>query len=104
CSGATNCAAREGRPGDELLESRPLVDQFGQWMRAEWPGKARDLTHLTREWAAESNALRPGYFGLTSTADRRRRRSARLQCDVKMARAWLQPCRSPGERWVRASS
>ncbi|MFL6353774.1 MAG: hypothetical protein ACJ74Z_18265 [Bryobacteraceae bacterium] len=50
-------------PGDALLESGPLVDQFGQWMPTEWPGKARDLTQLRSEWAEESEALRPGSFG-----------------------------------------
>ena len=25
-------------PGDTLLEGRPLVDPFGQWIPAQWPG------------------------------------------------------------------
>jgi hypothetical protein len=49
-------------PGDELLESRALVDRFGQWIPAEWPGKARDVTQLRGDWTAESKALRGGSF------------------------------------------
>jgi hypothetical protein len=49
-------------PGDELLDSRPLVDQFGQWMGDEWPGKAKDLDQLQTAWATEEKALAAGDF------------------------------------------
>ena len=44
-------------PGDALLEDKPLVDQFGQWMRDDWPGKATSLEQLQAAWAAEEKAL-----------------------------------------------
>ncbi len=50
-------------PGDAVLEPAKLVDQFGQWIPAEWPGKAKTLDDLKKAWAAEDAALKPGDFG-----------------------------------------
>ena len=50
-------------PGDALLEAKPLVDQFGQWMGEDWPGKATSLEQLQAAWAAEEKALGKGDFG-----------------------------------------
>ena len=47
-------------PGDALLDSKPLVDQFGQWMGDDWPGKATSLEQLRTAWAAEEKALGSG--------------------------------------------
>jgi len=44
-------------PGDAVLEGKPLIDQFGQYVHAVWPGKARSLEDLEKAWAAESAAL-----------------------------------------------
>ena len=49
-------------PGDALIDAKPLVDQFGQWMADDWPGKAKTLDELTAAWAAEEKALGPGDF------------------------------------------
>jgi hypothetical protein len=49
-------------PGDALLEAKPLVDQFGQWMGDDWPGKAASLDQLQAAWAAEEKALGKGDF------------------------------------------
>jgi hypothetical protein len=49
-------------PGDALLEPKPLVDQFGQWMGDDWPGKATSLEQLQGAWAAEEKALGKGDF------------------------------------------
>jgi hypothetical protein len=49
-------------PGDAVLESKPLVDEFGQWIQADWPGKAKSLEDLKRAWAEEDKALKPGQF------------------------------------------
>jgi hypothetical protein len=49
-------------PGDALLEPKPLVDQFGQWMGDDWPGKAASLDQLQAAWAAEEKALGKGDF------------------------------------------
>jgi len=45
-------------PGDAVIEGKPLVDEFGQYAHAEWPGKAHSLGDLQRNWQAEESALR----------------------------------------------
>jgi len=61
-------------PGDAVLEGKPLVDEFGQYTHAEWPGKAHSLNELKRHWAAEEKALpetsltnRDAYGGFRNT-------------------------------------
>jgi hypothetical protein len=49
-------------PGSDVLEPKPLVDEFGQWIPVEWPGKIKSLGQLKKEWAAEESALGPGTF------------------------------------------
>lgn len=49
-------------PGDKLLEDGPLVDQFGQWIAATWPGKAASLEDLQRAWVEEAKGLQPGGY------------------------------------------
>jgi hypothetical protein len=49
-------------PGDALLDGGPLVDQFGQWIHDEWPGKAASLYQLKASWAAEEKSLDTGGF------------------------------------------
>jgi hypothetical protein len=49
-------------PGDAVLEPKPLVDEFGQWIHADWPGKAKSLEDLKRAWDQEDAALKPGDF------------------------------------------
>ncbi len=47
-------------PGDAVLEgANPLVDDFGQYRHADWPGKAVSLDSLMREWAQENRMLAP---------------------------------------------
>lgn len=45
-------------PGDEVLEGKPLVDEFGQYNHAEWPGKAKGKEDLEKAWSAEADALK----------------------------------------------
>ncbi|HXS69262.1 MAG TPA: hypothetical protein VN761_10490, partial [Candidatus Polarisedimenticolia bacterium] len=47
-------------PGDEVLEGKPLLDEFGQYTHADWPGKAHSLDDLKKNWAAESASLKEG--------------------------------------------
>ena len=47
-------------PGDAVLEPTPLVDEFGQWIHADWPGKAKSLADLKQAWAEEDRTLKPG--------------------------------------------
>jgi hypothetical protein len=44
-------------PGDALLEKGALVDEFGQWVHDDWPGKAKSVEQLKADWAAEEKAL-----------------------------------------------
>ena len=54
--------ARED-PGSDVLDKKPVVDQFGQWIPVDWPGKVKSHEQLQREWAAEEASLRAGDFG-----------------------------------------
>jgi len=42
---------------DSVLVTKPLVDEFGQWMPADWPGKAKTLDDLKNSWDAEESSL-----------------------------------------------
>ncbi len=45
-------------PGDAVLEGKPLIDPFGQYTHADWPGKARSLEDLQRAWDSEAAGLK----------------------------------------------
>ena len=49
-------------PGDAVLEPKPLVDEFGQWIEGDWPGKAHSLEELKSAWSAEEKELKLGDF------------------------------------------
>src|SRR5436190_19975151 len=50
----------ETDPGEAVLDgATPLVDDFGQYAHADWPGKARSYPELIREWAQEDRMLVP---------------------------------------------
>lgn len=64
-------------PGDAVLEGKPLIDEFGQYTHADWPGKARSLDDLKKAWAIEAAALKVaptnrcpygGFLGTTAKA------------------------------------
>ncbi|HEX6639433.1 MAG TPA: hypothetical protein VF033_17385, partial [Steroidobacteraceae bacterium] len=47
-------------PGDAILDgAQPLIDDFGQYVHAQWPGKATSYDALKREWAQEDRMLVP---------------------------------------------
>ena len=50
-------------PGSDVLDPKPVVDEFGQWKPVDWPGKVQNLGQLQRAWAAEEGELRPGDYG-----------------------------------------
>jgi hypothetical protein len=45
-------------PGDDVLDGKPLIDEFGQYVPTDWPGKAHSEDDLKKSWAAESSALK----------------------------------------------
>ena len=49
-------------PGSEILDPKPVVDEFGQWILSDWPGKIKSLAQLKTEWAQEEKDLGPGDF------------------------------------------
>ncbi len=49
-------------PGSDVLGPKPVVDQFGQWIPVDWPGKIKSLEQLKKVWAEEETTLRPGDF------------------------------------------
>lgn len=46
-----------GEVEDEVFLDRPVVDEFGQWIPGDWPGKARSLEDLRRAWKREDEEL-----------------------------------------------
>jgi len=44
---------------DTILGPTPLVDEFGQWIPADWPGKVKTVDDLTDAWDEEEKALQP---------------------------------------------
>jgi hypothetical protein len=61
-------------PGDAILEGKPLIDEFGQYTHADWPGKAHSLDELKKDWDVEEAALqtttltnRDSYGGFLNT-------------------------------------
>lgn len=47
---------------DTVFDPVPLIDEFGQWIPAEWTGKAHSLEELNAAWVEEDNTLQPGNF------------------------------------------
>lgn len=66
-------ALATNNPGDAVLEGKPLIDEFGQYTHADWPGKAHSLAELKADWAEEAQteltplANRDGYGGFLNT-------------------------------------
>jgi hypothetical protein len=65
-------------PGDAVLDGgTPVIDEFGQYIHADWPGKARSVEQLKREWGQEERMLvpkgvvRPCRYGGFATGKRR---------------------------------
>jgi hypothetical protein len=47
-------------PGDAILDGgTPLIDDYGQYVHADWPGKARSIAALVKEWQSEERMLVP---------------------------------------------
>ena len=49
-------------PGSEFLEKLPVIDEFGQWSVADWPGKIKDLEQLKKQWTEEEEKLQGGDY------------------------------------------
>lgn len=52
-------------PGSDIVDRKPVVDELGQWIPGDWPGKVKNLDQLKKEWAAEEASLGKGDFGFS---------------------------------------
>ena len=50
---------------DTILGPTPLVDEFGQWIPAEWPGKAKTIEDLKTAWSEEEKTLQSDNFNVS---------------------------------------
>jgi hypothetical protein len=50
-------------PGSEILDNLPVVDEFGQWIHADWSRKVTSLDQLKRDWDNEERSFTPDAFG-----------------------------------------
>jgi hypothetical protein len=50
---------------DSILSPVPLVDEFGQWIPADWPGKAITIDDLKASWDEEEMTLQTGRFNVS---------------------------------------
>jgi hypothetical protein len=44
---------REDVPEDDIIDRRPLIDRYGQWIPENWPDKAHSDEQLRRLWDAD---------------------------------------------------
>jgi len=82
-----------GEVADEVLLTRPVVDEFGQWIAAEWPGKVHSLEELKQAWSREDAELeRPPKFPYSAHggwAERRERATGFFHTARIEGRWWL---------------
>jgi len=63
-------------PEDTVMTEKPLVDEFGQWIPADWPGKAKTADDLKKAWSNEDQSLQAesplvvNYGGFANTRTR----------------------------------
>jgi hypothetical protein len=50
---------------DTIFTQGPLVDEFGQWIPADWPGKAKTLDDLNAAWRTEESSIRESEFNVS---------------------------------------
>ncbi len=44
-------------PGDQYLDKKPVVDEFGQWNLGDYEGKIKSLAQLQKEWNTEEKEI-----------------------------------------------
>lgn len=77
---------------DEILADGPLVDEFGQWISIEWPGKIGSLEGLRNAWSTEVAALAERDFGYSRYGgwkERREKASGFFRTAEVGGRWWL---------------
>jgi hypothetical protein len=56
-----NLTLREDVPEDDILDRKPLIDRFGQWVPENWKNKARSEEQLQALW--DQDQLQPQDYG-----------------------------------------
>ncbi|MBK5292297.1 MAG: VOC family protein [Acidobacteriia bacterium] len=56
----TNLALVSAVENDGILDRKPVIDRFGQWMAEDWPGKAHSAEELRTLW--DGDRLQPVSF------------------------------------------
>lgn len=56
----TNLALVSTLEGDDILDRKPVIDRFGQWIGEEWSGKAHSMEELRKLW--EAGRAQPAQF------------------------------------------
>jgi hypothetical protein len=49
----SNLRLSSAQPQDDILERRPVIDRYGQWLPENWPGKAHSDEQLRALWTAD---------------------------------------------------
>ena len=49
----TNLALVSTLDGDDILDRKPVIDRFGQWIPEQWPGKPHSPEELRKLWNAD---------------------------------------------------
>jgi hypothetical protein len=52
-------------PQDSIMAPLPVVDEFGQWIPAQWAGKANSLDDLKAIWGDEEKSLQTADFNVS---------------------------------------
>ena len=55
-------ALSKADPGDAILDGNPLIDEFGQYTHADWPGKAHSAAELKDAWAKDDASTADASF------------------------------------------
>jgi hypothetical protein len=79
-------------PGDAVLDREPFVDEFGQCKRQTWPGKAKNLAALRKNWEKEDRTpavLDSGYCGYGGYAGTEARATGFFRCEKVEGRWWF---------------
>ncbi len=66
-----NFTLRDDVPADDIIDKKPLIDSFGQWIPENWTGKAHTAQDLRALWDADK--LEPSDFGFCPLGGDKRR-------------------------------
>lgn len=84
-----NFTLRDDVPADDILDKKPLIDRYGQWIPEDWPGKTHSDLELRALWNADrQNAAEFGFCPLGGDRTRALRASGFFRVERTDGR-WL---------------